>query len=316
MRKIPTLAAAILVSLSPLAYAQNQPDLSALPDVIKTGKWKEIDPAAVPPQERSCALNFLNDALDETVASTRAEADLMSAFIDQKKLGPQIAGTHPPSDPPPLTFDDALKIAIAMLHGPLAQSSYATSFSGQTDPAFLTAYQHLYQTTCQRKWSELIEAKMHVRWMSQFLQTQNLVKEYQAWVPGEVQKHEQQHQAMIAQRRAAEQAQAQAQEQHVKEVEQQRQAQEQQQQQQQAAAAKQMQQALAAAQKSQSQSQPSNTAAPAPYDDGAYLYPAWGYGAVTDLGATGWHNDAAYRGTAAANTEGRVSGWHGAGGRR
>lgn len=307
---IRALSLCIGVSFASAAAAQsNRPDLSALPDVIKGLKWKEIDVAALTPIERCRSLQLLNGALDEIGAAARAEADLMSEFLETQDLGKDYASDSTPPVAAPLVYADGTKIAVALLRGPLAQSSYATAMADVSDARLIESYVQLYDATAQRKWSEAAEGRQQVRSMSHFLQARNKTKDYETWVPSEVQRREQVYEREMAQRRAAARAKTDAKNQQEAEAAQERQQQAKQQEQERQAA--QVQQALAAAQQNQTQSQ-QNVATN--NDDG--WYPGWYYGAISNLGRTGWYRDAAYRGAAGARVEGRISGWHGGGRRR
>jgi hypothetical protein len=298
------VARVLLVAALPVGAVgqENKPDLSNLKDVIQSMKWKALDVAALSPLERCRALLLLNDSLDEIGASTTAEADLMSQYIEKEKLGPEFAKCPPPMDPAPLTYDDCVKIAVTMLRGPLAQSSYATELA-DTGPDGQRAYEHLYQATCQRKWSQVVETRRQVLCMANFVKAKGKTQDYKAWVPGALKQQEQEFDKLMASRREAyvakEKAEEKAAEQRAAEMQKQRQ---------QAAQQKQkdsiqMMQAMAAAQQSQSQ-QTSN-------DDDDGWFPGWWYG-YTDPHRM--YQDAGYRGQASAATDQRLSGWHGAGG--
>lgn len=296
------------------APALGQPskiDLNTLPTEIKTLNWQSVDLSSASPLDQCRSLMFLNQALDEIGAQTTAEADLMSQFIDVSNLGPQFVAMPAPVDANPLTFQSAQKMALALLRGPQAQSSYATALTG-TSADMLTAYQQMYSATCQRKWSAVVESRHQVRAMSAFLEKSGKMQAYNAWVPGAVEQRMKEQEAAVAQQQAAQQAQ-QSQEQ-AQMIARQR-AQLQQMESQQAASAQanqQLQQALCAAQQNQSAS--ANQGAPAP---NAY-YPNYYYGGVgVGYAATGaWYRNAAYRGAATAATEARYSSWHGGGVRR
>ena len=295
---------AAVVAIAVAAHAQ-QPDLSALQAVIKDQKWKAIDPAALSAPERCRALKFMNDALDDIGAAGRAEADLLSAFIDDQELGPTFASNPPPDEPPPLTYDDAVKVSVAMLRGPLAESRYVAEFADESDAKGLAAYEKLFRTTCQRKWTEVVEAKTQVRAMARFLHDQKQTEAYQAWVPQEVERRAAAHDEAMAKRRVEQQADQQARADAAKQAQEERRAQKEQE-----AAARQMQQALSAAQ--QAEAAPAGDVVVYDDDDDVW-YPAWGYGAYTNLGRNRWYAEPEYRGAAGANVERRMSSWSGGG---
>lgn len=297
----------VLAATAATAGAQ-QPkvDLSGLPEVLKSGKWKDIDASKLDLLEHVRALLLLNDVFDDITGSIRAEADLMSQFIDAQKLGSKFASSPPPPPAAPLTYDDTLKIAVVMLRGPLASSAYASNLADVKDENFLHSYLPLYEPTCRRKYGEIVEARHQVDWLAHFLQSNNQIKAYQDWVPGEIQRRQQAYESEMGQKRAGylaqEQQAKQTQEQRAAETRKEREQQQAQQQQ----AAMQMQQAMAAAQ----QSQQSGTTVTGDDD----WYPGWQYGSVSNLERANWWRDAGYRGAAGADVHNRMAGWHGGAG--
>ena len=74
------------------------PDLAGAPEMIKSGKWKDVDLAALSPLDHCRALLMLDHVLNELGAIATAQADLMSTFLDQQKLGADFMD-HGPADP-------------------------------------------------------------------------------------------------------------------------------------------------------------------------------------------------------------------------
>jgi serine phosphatase RsbU (regulator of sigma subunit) len=190
----------------------------------------------------------------------------------------------------------------------MAKSDSATAFADLT-PNGLEAYRHLYEGTCERKWSEVSEAGRQVRCMGRFLKDTKHWEDYQRWAPGETDARQKEYEQEQAQKRAARAA-AKAQE---KEQQQEAQlAKIEQQNQQLQSQNQQMQQSLAAAQQ-QMATQAAQTNAAASSGDDDWLGLNY-YGAVSNLQRAGWARDAAYAGAARNGTATRVASWHGAGG--
>ncbi len=295
-------------------------DLSALPAELKNLPWQGVDLTAVSPIDRIRALMLMSDVLDELAAQSVSEADLMSAYIEASNQGAALAALRPVSDPAPLTMDDVQKIAVALLRGPMARSSYATQL-GSLAPDELGAYEQMYLSSCRREWTEMTDNRLRVRRMADFLAANGKFADYQAWLPGEIKLRDEQQAAREAQEAAdAATDQARAQEQDL-----QRQSEERQQ------AILQMQQAMCAAQQSQS------AAPPVVVND---VYPSWYYGGLNYVGAPwhhetwrhytwyhhdwrrrgwyhhAWHHNAWHRGAAQHHTNVRFSHWHGGHSRR
>ena len=314
------LACTSLHAQTPATTAPSGPvDLASLPAEIKSLKWKDIDFTTVEPLDRIRALMLMNDVLDELSAQLTAESDLMSTYIDVNNLGAPFVAFQPAVEPAPLTLESGKKVAVALLRGPMSNSTYASNLAG-TSADVLTAYENMYTSTCQRKWSTLADTRLRVRSMSQYLQSSGKMADYRAWVPGEVKLQAEQQQALAAQQAAAEEARRAKQQEKRVQMEEKQLKQQQQQMQQQQQAAQQMQQALGAAQQSQyaaSQAQAQAQAnANAAAENGGY--PNCYYGCATGLGvgAAAWYRNGAYLGAAQARTDARFAGWHGGGGMR
>ena len=177
----------LILALCAAARAQSPAlpaDLQNLPKEIKTLKWQTIDLGTLPPVEHCRALLLLNHALDELLANVTAEADLMSTYLEKNDLGAKFASTPPPPAPPALSYDDAEKVSVALLRGPMKASYYATEM-GDLAPGTLQSYAQMYQRTCARRWGEFDESRHLVRCMSSFLGNANKLADYDAWATAE-----------------------------------------------------------------------------------------------------------------------------------
>lgn len=203
MIRILTLACALfLFQVGALLAQPLPPDLAAVPEEIKNLRWQGIDPASEPPLQLCRAFLFLNHALDELSATATSEADLMSSFVEQQGLSGDFVKLPPAGGLSSLSFADAEKIALALLQGPMSGSTYNTAFADMS-PDTLSAYAQMYSQTCQRRWSELQEARSQVRNLSAFLTHANKMQEYQTWATAESEKRQQAYEAQQAQQRAA-----------------------------------------------------------------------------------------------------------------
>lgn len=186
------LGCVLLPTFVTAALAQTRklpPDLAGIPDEVKSLKWQTIDIATVQPLERCRALLLLNHTLDELSANATAEADLMSAYLEKNNLGSKFASTPPPPPAKTLTYPDAEKVAVAMLRGPMSSSYYATEL-GDVSPDVLPSYTQMYGRTCARRWSEFDESRHQVRCMSSFLGNSNKLQDYDAWATAEASRRE------------------------------------------------------------------------------------------------------------------------------
>jgi hypothetical protein len=312
------LIIAITVHLYALgASAQSQqlpPDLEGLPAEIKSLKWKTIDIAGLSTLDHCRALLLLNHSLDELAVNATSEADLMSTYIEKQNLGSQFANTPPPPAAAQLSYDDVQKIAVALLRGPMSQSFYATEL-GDVSATGLASYAQLYERTCQRRWSELDEARTQVNAMASFLGNGQKLQDYEGWAIAEAALRQKQYEQRVAanpaqaQNAAAQQktdAQMQALERQNQQLQQalgmahyQQQAQSQQVAQAQQAAAQAQQQAGQAQQQANQWQQPQGYVVPSAYGYGAYGGYGYGYGTAGAAAA------GAYAGATAANANER-----------
>jgi hypothetical protein len=304
MRRIATtlLILAALGQSAAMAQQKTPVDVAAMPEAVKTLKWQSIDLSSLSPRERCQSLMLLSNALSEIGAQSTSNADLMSEYIDTKDLGGEFMSQPPIDTSKTLSLEDAHKVAVALLRGPMAQSSYATELADVPDSQ-LPAYQQLYQSGAQAKWSGFVHNRLQMLSMSNFLQTSGKLADYNAWVPGEVKRRSDEFEAELAQRNAAAAAEREARKEKAQE---QKQAKEQQAQQEQES--RQMEQAIASAGQSQSSSGQSTND-----DDDDYYYGGGAY-----LARAAWTRDAARVGAAAARTDNRMANWSrgGGGGRR
>lgn len=297
MRRFATILLTVAVLGQSAAMAQqNTPiDVASIPDAVKTLNWKSIDLASLTPRERCQALMLFNHAISEIGAQTTSNADLMSEYIDTNDLGSDFMNQPPIDASKALTIEDGQKVAVALLRGPMASSTYANELADVPDNQ-LAAYQQLYQSGAQAKWSGFVHNRLQMLSMSNFLQTSGKLADYNAWVPGEMKRRSDEFEAELAKKNAAAQAQREVRQ---EKAQAEKQAKEQEEaQQQQAKATQQMQQAIASAGQSQA---PSDQ--PGDYNDDYY----YGGGAYLARGA--WTRDAAYAGAAAARTDNRMANW-------
>jgi hypothetical protein len=266
----------------------------------------------------------MNHVLDEIAPVRASEAELMSAYIEAQNLGAEFAKTPKPPAGKQLTYTDATKIAVAMLRGPMASSTYASQLTDCSSDG-LAAYQQLYDSTCQRRWGEITESVEQARWMGSFLQGQGKMQDYQAWAKVESENRELKYQLQMQKNaQAADAAQQAAQARAAAEQQEQEKLQ--------------LQQALAAAQAQQQQASAQQQANQAPQQQpqqgqqlgdqppqaDAPYYTGWGVPGYYGTGAA-WCYDSTYANQARAQTEQRLSnfygtphagGFHGGGGRR
>lgn len=302
---MPLLFVSVCGLLAGQAAAQQKPtlppDLAAVPEVIRSGEWKHVNLSDLTPLEHCQSLLLLNHVLDELAPLAAAHADLMSTYLDEQSLGHEFTEHGPPLPPPRFTEEEGLKIAAALLRGPLADSEFSTALK-DTNANGLGAYRQMYEATCARKWAEVTEAGRQLRCMGQFLKDTNRLAAYQEWAPAEVERREKQYEQEQAQRRASlaaarKEQQAQEEQARVERANEKRAAQQQQ-----------AEQALAAAQRQMSQpaAQPGGTVI---VDDDS-----WGtnyYGAVSNVRRAAYSRDVAYGAAARNATSARISGWAG-----
>ena len=270
-------------------------------------KWQDVDYEGVSLLERCRTLMLLNHSLDEIGAVVIAEADLMSEFVEIQKLGKEAASGPPADTGLARNYEDARKVAVALLQGPMSDSRYTSELAG-TDESGLKAYEKLYDKTCRGKWSKFVESRKYVQTTAAFLKGKDKIKDYMAWVDTESERRQQEHEKKMAERRSATKARG-------KEKRDQQQARKEEIARQQEAEAEQSRQA----QEALYASMQSGTAAPAGTvvvdddDDDGWLL---GYGIARRGRRRDWHRDSAYQNRARERTNVRVNRGGRSGGRR
>ncbi len=186
-RYLTLIAGLIAVGVLPAPAQHKDANKQKLVEMRKTIEgldWEKVDFTALSPLERCRALMLLNHALDELGSVALAEADLVGAFLEEQNLSDVYAAKPPEGTPLARNFDDARKIASALLQGPMSTSRYATELSG-IDAHGLEAYERLYDKTCRGKWEDFTKSSRALRSMVTFLKTNGKLKEYMAWAPTE-----------------------------------------------------------------------------------------------------------------------------------
>ena len=292
------LAQSVTPSAAP---AQSPPiDLNALPGEIKDLKWRDIELAAASPLERCRSLLFLNATLDEMGAQLAADEDLMSQYIDDKNLGALYVRQPPLDNPAPLEPGTGQKIALALLRGPMAGSTYATELA-DTPAAQLPSIEQMTASSCRAKWDEMANTRMQVRSMVHFLRAQGKMDDYDAWTPTEIKRR-------TAERDKAQQPAPEPQgDADARDAERQRRIKELQMIEAQQKAVAQMQMSMSYAQSGLYQDTYINTSA-LPGDP---RYPRWYYGGISGSGFSSWYRDPGYRALALSNYNRRFYRWHG-----
>jgi len=285
----------ILLSLSPALVVAQQSESPFNPQdpeiqLLKKLDWKGVDFNALEPRARCEALLALTKLLDVTGGKAAARADLLSTYLDQNQLGEEYAAdpTALSEKPPPLTYEDAKKLAGAFIKTPRGEEKFGDQLANATEP-LLRNYQVLYDKTCARKWSEVIESRVYVKSMADFLQRSGKWEDYVKWSTEEAARRQQQYEADLKARRAA-YVEAQEEKRAAANAEHRRRVQE-----------AQATQSLDYAMSSQSGGDGGG------YDDGSS---DWGYGGTWGWGANAYYVNGAYREAARERLQNRVEHWH------
>lgn len=204
------VVAAVVALASSLAGAadppkQQNPFNAQDPEIqaLKKLDWKGIDYPALPTRTRCEALLALTKLLDMTGGKAEARADLLSAYLDQNKLGPEYAADATETkEPPTLSYDDAKKVAAAFVKTPTGQAKFGDELPGASE-ALLRNYIALYDKTCTRKWSEVIESRAYVTSMAQFLQRKGKWDDYLKWSVDEAARQQREYEAQLKERQAS-----------------------------------------------------------------------------------------------------------------
>lgn len=301
MRRIIALAACLVCIATADVLAQDRFNVKTLPAEIRALPWKTMDFDGASALERCRALDLLNDALDEIRDELSADADLMSGYIDEKELGDAFVAHAGADGPAPLTYPEGQKVALAMLRGPMASSVYSTVLEGAGENE-LRAFANMNLSSTRWKWGEMADRRDRVREMFHFLKAQGKLEDYNAWVPGELERRAAEQKAAMDEKKRVAAEKAKEQSEKAREAARERREQEERDElAKRERAAAEMQQAMAAAQ----DSQPASTGGTVVVDDDDYGY--WYYGGLWNRPRVELYRDPAYRGAAAAATDRRMS---------
>lgn len=266
----------VIVACSVAQPSDNRTELQKLQQVVKGLDWHSTDFDAQTPIMRCRALMLLNHALEEIGAVDLAEADLMAEFAQKHGLSPT-PSTSQPAYGQCRSFEDARKIAVALLKGPMAESSYATALA-DTDESGLKSYEGMYDKACRDKWSEYAEPALYVRDMAAQLKSAGKLKDYMAWVRVETERRQAEREAawIAARDKAAVDAKE-------KEAVRAQEAEELARQREERTASRQAQQALYAAEQPAAASPGQTNVIVSSDEDDDDWYPGWYYGVVSNV---------------------------------
>jgi hypothetical protein len=298
--------AVIVLAMSVEAQQAESPFNPQDPEIqlLKKLDWKGVDFNALDPRSRCEALLALTKLLDITGGKAAARADLLSAYLDENKLGEEYAAdpTALNEKPPPITYEDAKKLAAAFIKTPQGKERFGDELADATEP-LLKNYQVLYDKTCARKWAEVIESRTFVKSMADFVQRKGKWDDYLKWSKEEAERRQKQFETEQKTKQAA-YVQAQEQKREAAVAEAQRRAQAERE---------------ARATQSLDYAMSSQSGDGGGYDDGSS---DWGYGGSWGWGANAYYINSGYRNDARDRVEHRVQNWRarpaarGGGGRR
>jgi len=152
---------------------------------LKQLKWKDVNFAAQDLKTRCTAVLALKQVLTMLGGKADARIDLLVDYLNQQKLGEAFAaqmGEIP--EPVQVSYDDALKLAVAMIQSPMGAAKFDDELEG-CDDSMLKAYLAMYDKSCRRAFDEVIESRHHVRAMGLFLEKQGKFEEFNKWAAAE-----------------------------------------------------------------------------------------------------------------------------------
>jgi hypothetical protein len=244
--------------------------------------WKKADFNSLAPKQKAAALMALNRGLINLGAQARVREELLIDYLDAHDLGPSYAAAKSAiPDPPPLTFDDLLKVATASVTSPQGAARAAGEFDATPD-TMLARYLSLYERSARREMEETTESRWHVRSMGLFLQDTGKLDDFKIWSAAEQKRRDEELERQTAEASARSE----------QERQQRAEAYAQQQQQQQDRVAAQMEAALQQQQQAAASSSAFGSTTPPAYVE----EPAWGYAYPYAVNNVWYYNSNAYRG--------------------
>ncbi|MCY2952584.1 MAG: hypothetical protein NTU53_11500 [Planctomycetota bacterium] len=153
-------------------------------------KWKDVNFAAQDLKTRCTAVLALKQVLTTLGGKADARIDLLVDYLNQQKLGETFAaqmGEIP--EPMQVSYDDALKLAVAMIQSPMGAAKFDDELEGCND-SMLKAYLAMYDKGCRRAFDEVIESRHEVRAMGLFLEKQGKFVEFGKWADAETKRRQ------------------------------------------------------------------------------------------------------------------------------
>jgi len=208
MNRAIIVALCVLVLLARAGLAADQPVASPFDrsdagvQQLKQLKWKDINFAAQDLKTRCTAALALKQVLTALGGKSDARIDLLVDYLNQQKLGEAFAaqmGDIP--EPMQVSYDDALKLAVALIQSPMGAAKFDDELEGSNDN-MLKAYLVMYDKSCPRAFDEVIESRHHVRAMGLFLEKQGKFEEFNKWADAERKRRQMVFEQEQAQKRA------------------------------------------------------------------------------------------------------------------
>lgn len=175
------------------AAAQDKPaskqKLAEIRKTVQALDWQKADFAGLSPLERCRSLMLLNHALDEIDDAAVAEADLAGTFVEQQKLSDAYDASSASETPVARSYEDARKIAVALLKGPMSDSRYAKELA-DSDAAALAGYEKVYEASTRRRWESFASTSQTLRKLIAFLKESKKLHEYMTWATAETERRQ------------------------------------------------------------------------------------------------------------------------------
>ena len=153
-------------------------------------KWKDVNFAAQDLKTRCTAVLALKQVLTTLGGKADARIDLLVDYLNQQKLGEAFAaqmGEIP--EPVQVSYDDALKLAVALIQSPMGAAKFDDELEGSNDST-LKAYLVMYDKGCRRAFDEVIESRHQVRAMGLYLEKQGKFEEFNKWADAETKRRQ------------------------------------------------------------------------------------------------------------------------------
>ena len=191
-----TVAVGIGVAARADAPASTQPEKNdnvaralriADPDIaaIKKLKYKDVDLTQVDIATKTEAIMAVNKLLGIHGQRAKERVSLLEDYIQSKGLSDEFSkNSSPVPEDEPLSLDDGVRTAVAMLQTDEGKATYGKDFTGAKPEELQRTYINYYKL-CMKQWGEVAYSRFRVEELASFVDSKGLLNDFISWAKDE-----------------------------------------------------------------------------------------------------------------------------------